>query len=399
MKETNKVSKMPVFGFAVTAAIVLSAALLLAGCIGNLLSDDDDDGDGKNLTFNSVNAFSEWYYKQQKNTPETPYKVKLNIKDPDAEVTGFLLGLSNMSNYEKYVYLDCSGSTFTRLPAKGIAGGGAFQYDGNLVGIILPNTVTSIESGSGSSPGAFYDCQNLTSVTLPINDGFTSIEHDTFNLCLKLTDITIPDSVTSIGHNAFSLCSSLTGITIPNSVTSIGDSAFSLCSSLTGITIPNSVTSMGDRVFSPCVKLTSITIGNSVTSIGWHAFNGCTSLTSVTIPDSVTEIKGNAFEECSNLASVTIGNSVTSIGEYAFKNCTSLVGIIIPDSVTSIGEWAFRECTSLTSVTFEGTITYEWFSPYSNPFPGDLRAKYLDADTGGIGTYTRDSNGSTWTKQ
>ena len=49
-------------------------------------------------------------------------------------------------------------------------------------------------------------------------------------------------AVTSIGKYAFYDCDGLTSITIPNSVTSIGDCAFSYCRGLTSITIPNSVT-------------------------------------------------------------------------------------------------------------------------------------------------------------
>ena len=49
-------------------------------------------------------------------------------------------------------------------------------------------------------------------------------------------------AVTSIGKYAFYDCDGLTSITIPNSVTSIGDCAFSSCDGLKSITIPNSVT-------------------------------------------------------------------------------------------------------------------------------------------------------------
>jgi hypothetical protein len=103
-----------------------------------------------------------------------------------------------------------------------------------------------------------------------------------------------------------------------------------------------------------------------------------------------------AFYACTSLASVTIPNSVTSIGEGAFYGCTSLTNVTIPNSVTNIGAWAFFDCESLTSVTFQGTITSDNFDSY-DPFPGDLRDKYL---AGGIGTYTRPNDTSeTWVKQ
>ncbi len=105
-------------------------------------------------------------------------------------------------------------------------------------------------------------------------------------------------SVTSIGCGAFYDCQRLTSITIPNSVTSIGERAFYDCRSLTSITIPNSVTSIGNYAFYGCDSLASITIPNSVTSIGISSFSGCRSLTSITIPNSVTSIGKNAFDGC-----------------------------------------------------------------------------------------------------
>ena len=117
-------------------------------------------------------------------------------------------------------------------------------------------------------------------------------------------DVTIPSSVTynsttysitSIGEGAFYDCNGLTSITIPNSVTSIGDNAFDYCSGLTSITIPNSVTSIGSSAFKGCSGLTSIAIPNSVTSIGEEAFYDCRGLTYVTIPNTVTSIGYWAF--------------------------------------------------------------------------------------------------------
>ena len=136
--------------------------------------------------------------------------------------------------------------------------------------------------------------------------------------------------VTSIGGGAFYECNGLTSITIPNSVTSIGKEAFRYCSGLTSVTIPNSVTSIGDGTFEWCTCLTSITIPNSVTSIGDYAFYYCSGLTSVTIPNSVTSIGDRAFQYCSGLTSVTIPNSVTSIGDLAFD------GVDVPTVISLI---------------------------------------------------------------
>ncbi len=287
---------------------------------------------------------------------------------------------------------DCDTSvTAANIPSKidGVAvtsiGSIAFYNCKNLTSITIPNSVTSIGGC------AFEGCVCLTSVTIP--SSVTSIARYAFSGCTSLTSInvaaantayssvdgvlfnkdktelvlypegrpyasySIPSSVTSIGGYAFSGCTSLTSVTIPNSVTSIGDSAFRNCTSLTSVDIPNSVTSIGDAAFYDCTGLTSIDIPNSVTSIGGYAFSGCTGLTSITIPSSVTSIGGQAFSSCTGLTRITIPSSVTSIGNYAFSGCTSLTSISIPDSVTSIGSCAFYGCTSLASITIPNSVT------------------------------------------
>jgi hypothetical protein len=334
MKKINKVQGLVKSRLAVIAAVALTLAL--TAC--DILQNNVEDGD--RTAFTSVKAFGEWLEKQPENTPETSYRVKLNIKELDK------FDLSNALGSNKYVYIDFSGSTFTTIPDN------TFAYP--TIGDYRPT----------------------------------------------LTGIIIPDSVTSIGSYGLGGCTSLNTLTIPNSVTSIGMGAFESCTSLKSITLPNSVTSMGVSAFKNCTSLTSAAIPNGVTSIRYGTFSGCTSLKSVTIPDSVTEIEGRAFENCTSLTGVTIPNNVTSIRINAFENCTSLTSVTIPSSVTDIDQGVFGGCNSLTSVTFEGTITQDNFH-YWSPFPGDLREKYLDAEDGGPGTYTRDSGGytGTWTKQ
>jgi uncharacterized repeat protein (TIGR02543 family) len=140
-------------------------------------------------------------------------------------------------------------------------------------------------------------------------------------------------------------------------------------------------------------------IGNASDVSGNGAFYN-TSITSITIPESVTTINSYAFSGCTSLTSIEIPESVTSIGNTAFSDCTGLTSITIPASVTTIRSSVFQNCSSLTSVTFAGTIASGSFGGVNaEPFPGDLRTKYL-AVGGGIGTYTRpDGTSNTWTKQ
>ena len=267
----------------------------------------------------------------------------------------------------------------------------------------IPTTLKSVTVTGGNIPyGAFYNCGNLTSLTIP--DSVTSIGYDAFEGCSSLTgvyitdiaawckisfgsnplynaknlylngalvtELTIPDGMTSIGYNAFNGCTSLTSIKLPDSVTSIGYDAFYKCNSLTGVYITDIAAwckiSFGNDFSNPLyyaknlylngALVTELTIPDGMTSIGYNAFNGCTSLTSIKLPDSVTSIEG-AFKGCSSLTSIKIPESVTSIGYGAFSGCYSLTSIEIPDSVTHIAEGAFGRCYSLTSIEIPDSVT------------------------------------------
>ena len=216
-----------------------------------------------------------------------------------------------------------------------------------------------------------------------VNYSVTKIGDWAFYECMDLTTVTIPGSVTEIGNNAFCDCSSLQSITFPEDLKSIGYSAFSSCNKLTSITIPSSVTEIGNEAFVDC-GFSSIRVeeGNtvydsryncnalietatntlikgckntvippSVTTIGDQAFALCFDLASITIPGSVTSIGDGAFSLCFFLESVTLSEGLESIGGGTFNNCKSLASITIPSSVTEIGGNAFNECTGLNSMT------------------------------------------------
>jgi len=144
--------------------------------------------------------------------------------------------------------------------------------------------------------------------------------------------------------------------------------------------------------FSNCTTLVSVILPNSVTDIWQSAFRGCTSLTSITLGNGLTTIGSGAFYNCTSLTSIIIPNSVTSIASTTFFGCRSLTSVTIGSGVASIGNLAFSGCSSLTSVRFERANTAG-----SNTFPNgaSLQTAYT---AGGIGTYTREANGTTWTK-
>ena len=264
------------------------------------------------------------------------------------------------------------------------------EYGKTLSKIVIPNSVTSIDSS------AFRNSSSLTSVEIP--DSVTSIGEGAFNGCYSLTSVVIPDSVTSIGDGAFYYCISLTSVVIGDNVTSIGKSAFYDCDKLVEvinksahITIEKGSFSNGYVGYYALVVYNSdsgitesqlindngyivYTEGNEKILVGYSGEG-----TFLVLPTYITKINSYAFYYCTSLTSVTIGNNVTSIGDYAFEYCSSLTSVVIGDSVTDIGKEAFYECRSLTSIKYRGTES-QWQAITKgsawNPNTGNITITY-----------------------
>ncbi len=281
--------------------------------------------------------------------------------------------------------------------------------------VIIPETVdyNGVSYTVSCIDYPFYNCNNLTSVTIP--NTVTSIGNSAFEGCTNLASITIPNSVKSIGSFAFSRCKKLKSVNI-NSVTSIGGRAFYNCSNLTSVFISNSLTDVPNNAFENCNNLHKIFcesasasfhyanipiicnsklngdfvysiisntertvsivgyLGNgsslaiptkvsfglseySVVSIGDYAFSYCSNLISVEMPSTITSIGNYAFNYCNNMSSIEIPNTVKSIGNYAFYKCLKLASIEIPIVVTKIGNYAFYNCSNITSLDIPSSVT------------------------------------------
>lgn len=137
---------------------------------------------------------------------------------------------------------------------------GAEGNEENVMWVYDDMTKTLTISGTGNmmdyySPWSDYDVSKAI-----IKEGVTNISSEAFYQCDNLKSITIPKSVTSIGTEAFYGCNILNSITISDGVTSIGYGAFEFCEVLTCIKIPNSVTSIGEYAFFGCRELKSFCI-------------------------------------------------------------------------------------------------------------------------------------------
>ena len=129
--------------------------------------------------------------------------------------------------------------------------------------------------------------------------------------------------VTSIDRGAFFNCDDLVSITIPASITTIGIEAFLDCDALTNIIVDENNTayqSIGGNFYSKDGTVlityakgksdTSFTIPDGVTRIYDSALFGCRNLESIIIPSSVNDIGGEAFADCIGLQYIAFGGTV-----------------------------------------------------------------------------------------
>ena len=171
--------------------------------------------------------------------------------------------------------------------------------------------------------GAFYNCENLASPTLPTS--LRTLVKSAFQYCRNITTIVLPDGVASIPESCFDGCSSLESVTIPEGVTTIGGAAFSGCN-LKALTLPESLETVGSSAFRSNQSLKSVNIPAKVKTIEEHAFESC-GLTDLVIPEGVQTIGDRAFRG-NSLQNLTLPSTIKTIGYYAFGNNNNLKSII-----------------------------------------------------------------------
>ena len=253
----------------------------------------------------------------------------------------------------------------------------AFYECGNLTSITIPTSVTQIESSAmpgGKSLTIYCDLKaaprgwnsDWNPYKRPVvwgNVDVVDANNVDGDFAYRIIDGTNVEIIDYVGaETEIVIPSTITKSGVEYTVARIGDNAFNSYKDMESVTIPNTVTSIGNRAFANCYNLTSVSIPNSVTTIGSCTFENCSGLKSVDIPNSVTTIGNSTFYNCYNLTSVEIPNSITNITNRMFYDCSKLSTITIPNSVTSIGNSAFSGCKSLISVNIPNSVTRigEW---------------------------------------
>ena len=234
-------------------------------------------------------------------------------------------------------------------------------------------------------PGAFLQCFQLASITIPEN---VSVIGDlALYDCYSLQSIILTSPVpATLGQMVFSYTGDCP-IVVPAEAVNTYVTAWSEYADRIVASVPNNMiwyTSTDGQVVTPCsydptgagrfpdprdvfgagiVSNTYadgkgvIVFDGELTGVGDNAFIYCSNLASIELPKSVTSIGTAAFSGCGNLTSVTLHEGLVSIGNAAFRRCSGLESIVIPGSVTSIGELAFADCPGLMSMEVKSSNT------------------------------------------
>ena len=221
--------------------------------------------------------------------------------------------------------------------------GNIFVNKGNIVSIVLPNTLKTIGAY------AFAGLENLTTITFE-GTGQPQLEkigYGAFSGCTNLknfnssaaetlnrSDIIMPDSVEFIDCYAF-YGTGFTEIFLGANIYYIGDVAFSNIAGLKNISVTGNSTYFSSN-------------GALYNSDGWlMQYPVGKDDTSFTIPSSVSNvairhISQFAFMGENNLDTINLGNVIT-IDSYAFAGCTKLSGFDNASNIEYVGPFALDD--------------------------------------------------------
>ena len=198
-------------------------------------------------------------------------------------------------------------------------GNGAFSHCESFSEIRIPDSVvevggrafagcsrtTSIEIGTGVTAidiFTFSGCARVESLSISLETELDLPIAGLFGESLKTVTVT---GGTEITDGAFENCTNITSITLPNSLTIIGEKAFAN-SGITSITIPEGVTHISASAFYECRNLSVVVLPSTITSTCANAFYFCYALTTVYYGGTAEEWAGLEIESSSKLAKATI---------------------------------------------------------------------------------------------
>ena len=210
------------------------------------------------------------------------------------------------------------------------------KYTGTETIVKIPETISK---KTVVSIGGLTLMNNSTVKAIKIPSKVTVMEMECFFNC-ALENIDLPEGLQKIAHRAFYNCNNLKSLTIPSTVTDV-DKENSKGAYIAPpleiiykgktydknnngifydtVNYPSGYYAVNGKLWQVSRALESFTVPSGITTIETAAFSGCKLLTSITIPEGVTELYSNStgFGNCPNLKSLTLPDSLKSISEKA----------------------------------------------------------------------------------
>lgn len=193
----------------------------------------------------------------------------------------------------------------------------------------IPASLSIIKNGLYVTDGFIVDENNMTFCS----DNGILFNKDKTELLLypnkrKDNYYKIPDYVNKLGEGAFFDCNHLIEVEIPLSVTHIEESCFESCDSLKEVVLHDSVSYMGSYTFMNCISLEKVRIPKKCDKIpDWFVF-GCHNLKELIVHEDVVSFGHSMAEHCYSLTEIVMPEKLKFIGDYILWECTNLKKII-----------------------------------------------------------------------
>lgn len=276
-------------------------------------------------------------------------KLTINVADGPTSVSSALV--KGCKNLQTVVF---TGRTKNLTVIKAAA----FKETKNLNTISLPDTIKTI------SKEAFYD-SGIENIHLPEN--LRQIGTMAF-AGSGLKDIVIPNKIKKLGDYAFYNCIELTAVTLPESVTKIPSGIFEDCCSLKTVNVPN-VDTICDHAFYGCKNLETFDF-SKLQSLDLMAF-AYTGIREAVFSDKFSQLGISAFHHCKNLQTVDMkACKIQEIPYQCFCFCKGLKDVQLPQDVTAFDNSCFLRA-KLNKLTINAG-TYVGNNAFSKSFISEL---------------------------